>query len=45
MIKLSLPDLILEEAKFKRSELKNIEPVNGWWNPELNCQFGYGLYD
>lgn len=21
-----------------------IEPINGYWNPELNCQFGYGLF-
>lgn len=21
-----------------------VEPINGWWNPELNCQFGYGLF-
>lgn len=43
-IKLSLPDLILEEGSFKKSELSSIAAVNGWWNPELNCQFGYGLY-
>lgn len=43
-IKLSLPDLLLEEASFKKSELKNIPPVNGWWNDELNVQFGYGLF-
>lgn len=44
-IKLSLPDLILEEASFKRSELKNIDAINGWWNKELNVQFGYGLFE
>jgi hypothetical protein len=44
-IKLSLTDLVLEEASFKKSELKNIEPINGWWNKSLNCQFGYGLYE
>lgn len=22
-----------------------IAPINGWWNPELNVQFGYGLFD
>jgi len=43
-IKLSLPDLVLEEASFKKSELKNIQPINGWWNDELNHQFGYGLF-
>lgn len=44
-IKLSLPDLVLEEAAFKKSELKDIPPVNGWWNDELNCGFGYGLFE
>lgn len=44
-IKLSLPDLELEEASFKKSELKDIPAVNGWWNKELNVQFGYGLYE
>lgn len=44
-IKLSLPDLTLEEASFKKSELKDIPAVNGWWNRELNCQFGYGLFE
>ena len=44
-IKLSLPDLILKEALFKKSELKNIPAINGWWNKELNCQFGYGLFE
>jgi hypothetical protein len=42
-IKLSLPDLKLEEASFKKSELKDMPPVNGWWNEQLNCQFGYGV--
>jgi hypothetical protein len=23
---------------------QEIEPINGWWNPELNVQFGYGLF-
>lgn len=23
----------------------NPESINGWWNHDLNCQFGYGLYD
>lgn len=44
-IKLSLPDLILEEASFKKSELRDMPAVNGWWNGELNVQFGYGLFD
>ena len=43
-IKLSLPDLVLEEASFKKSELRDISAVNGWWNHELNVGFGYGLY-
>lgn len=44
-IKLSLPDFKWDEAAFKRSELKNIPPLNGYWNKELNVQFGYGLYE
>lgn len=44
-IKLSLPDLEVEEATFKRSELDTIEPLNGWWCKELNHQFGYGLFE
>lgn len=44
-IRLSLPDLTLEEASFKKSELKEIPAINGWWNKELNVQFGYGLFD
>ena len=43
-IKISVPDLIWEEGSFKRSELKTIEPINGWWNDELNVTFGYGLF-
>lgn len=43
-IKLSIPDLTWEEASFKRSELRNIKAINGWWNNDLNVQFGYGLY-
>jgi len=28
------------------SSLDNdIESINGWWNKELNVQFGYGLFD
>jgi len=44
-IKLSLPDLTYEEAPFKKSELKTMPAINGWWNPDLNVQFGYGLFD
>lgn len=44
-IKLSLPDLTWEEASYKNSELRDMAPINGWWNKELNVQFGYGLYD
>ena len=44
-IKLSLPDLILEESSFKKSELRTMDAINGWWNTELNHQFGYGLYE
>ena len=45
-IKLSLPkDASFEEAFYKNSELKTISSLNGWWNKELNCQFGYGLFD
>ena len=43
-VKLSLKDLVLEEVSFKKSELKEIPAINGWWNEELNVQFGYGLY-
>lgn len=43
-IKLSLSDLTYEEAAFKKSELKTIPPINGWWNKDLNVQFGYGLF-
>jgi hypothetical protein len=25
-------------STFKKSELKKIEPINGWWNEELNVQ-------
>lgn len=44
-IKISIPDLTWEEASFKKSELESIDPINGWWNDELNVQFGYGLFD
>lgn len=43
-IKLSLKDLTWEEATYKKSELENIQPINGWCNKELNVGFGYGLY-
>ena len=43
-IKISLTDLTYAEGVFKKSELKLIEPINGWWNGELNVQFGYGLF-
>jgi hypothetical protein len=44
-IKISLPDLTLEEASFKKSELRTIPAVNGWWNNTLNIQIGYGLFE
>lgn len=43
-IKLSLPDLVLDEASYKKSELYNIDVINGWWNDNLNVGFGYGLF-
>ena len=43
-IKLSLPDLTWEEASFKKSELRDMEPINGWHNEDMNEQFGYGLF-
>jgi hypothetical protein len=42
-IKLSLPGFQWEEASYKRSELRKIPSLNGY-GPELNVQFGYGLY-
>lgn len=36
-VKLSLPTLQWE--KFE------VENINGFWNKELNCQFGYGLFE
>ncbi len=41
-IKISIPLLVYEEASFKRSE--KIEPINGFWNEDLNKSFGYGLF-
>lgn len=40
----SITDLIWYEAKFYKSKVRHIEPINGWWNEELNCSFGYGLW-
>lgn len=39
-VKLSLPDLIIN----KISEDNSIPVINGYWNKNLNVQFGYGLY-
>jgi hypothetical protein len=44
-IKISLPGFKYEEASFKTSDLKKIKTLNGWWDKELNVQFGYGLFD
>ncbi len=44
-IKLSLPDLTYEEAAFKKSELKEIESINGWWSKTCNESWGYGLFE
>ena len=38
-IALSLPD----DFKYEFCKL-DAEPINGYWNGELNCQFGYGLF-
>lgn len=38
-IKLSMPD----DFKYKFVEI-DATPINGWWNDELNVQFGYGLF-
>ena len=40
-VKLSLPDLVIN----KIPEDKSIPCINGYWNEELNVQFGYGLYE
>ncbi len=40
-VRLSLPDLILDEASFKKSELSVIPTIN---SSELNVQFGYGIF-
>lgn len=39
-VKLSLPDLIIN----KIPEDKSIPVINGYWDKNLNVQFGYGLY-
>lgn len=39
-VKLSLPDLIMK----KIPEDKSIPVINGYWDKNLNVQFGYGLY-
>lgn len=39
-ISLSMPD----DFTYKPVEVES-EPINGWWNDELNHQFGYGLFD
>lgn len=39
-IALSMP----RDFTYKECALK-AEPINGWWNDELNVQFGYGIYD
>lgn len=43
-IKLSLPDLQIEETTFKKSELDKIPAINGWWNKDCNESWGYGVY-
>lgn len=37
-ISLSMPD------DFKYEFFEDVEPINGWWNNELNVQLGYGLF-
>ena len=39
-IALSMP----EDFKYEFFEIES-DPINGWWNNELNVQFGYGLFD
>ena len=39
-VKLSLPDLIMN----KIPEDNSIPVINGYWDKNLNVQFGYGLY-
>ena len=40
-VKLSLPDLIIN----KLPEDNSIPVINGYWDKNLNVQFGYGLYE
>ena len=40
-IALSMP----EDFTYKLIEQQDYECINGYWNDELNCQFGYGLFD
>jgi len=40
-VKLSLPDLVIN----KLPEDKSIPVINGYWDDNLNVQFGYGLYE
>ena len=40
-IALSMPD----DFEYKPVENIKYEAINGWWNDELNEQFGYGLFD
>lgn len=40
-IALSLP----EDFAYKLIERQDYECINGYWNDELNHQFGYGLFD
>ncbi|CAL9986301.1 hypothetical protein VPHD479_0283 [Vibrio phage D479] len=37
-VSLALPDVEYHELK------DEIPPINGWWNKNLNVQFGYGLF-
>lgn len=39
-IALSMPN----DFEYKLVEKEDYEPINGWWNDELNEQFGYGLF-
>lgn len=39
-IALSMPN----DFEYKLVEKEDYEPINGWWNDELNEQFGYGMF-
>ena len=39
-IALSMPN----DFEYKLVEKEDYKPINGWWNDELNEQFGYGLF-